>query len=72
MHWQRYLSESVGDASLFYQLDKVRVRRDFLRGKSTIHRRVPDSMAVMLAIALGYLEKNKPDKMRSLVTPLAA
>ena len=43
----------------------------FLRGKSAMHLRFAGSMAVMLAIALGCLEKNKPD-MRSLVTPLAA
>ena len=56
----------------------ARVGRDFqlddhfLRGKSAMHLRIAGSMAVMLAIALGCLEKNKPDKMRSLVTPLAA
>ena len=30
-------------------------------------RRCAGSMAVMMAIAEGCLEKNKPDKMRSLV-----
>ena len=28
---------------------------------------IAGSMAVMMAIAVGCLEKNKPDKMRSLV-----
>ena len=56
----------------------ARVGRDFqvddhfLRGKSAMHLRIAGSMAVMLAIALGCLEKNKPDKMRSLVTSPAA
>ena len=56
----------------------ARVARDFMlddhfiRGKAAMHLRIAGSMAVMLAIALGCLEKNKPDKMRSLVTSLAA
>ena len=42
----------------------------FLRGKSNMHLHIAGNMAVMLAIAFGRLEKNKPDKMRSLVIPL--
>ena len=55
----------------------ARVGRDFLlddhflRGKSAMHLRIGGSMAIMLAIALGCLEKNKPDKMRNLVISLA-
>ena len=56
----------------------TRVGRDFLldyhflRGKSAIHLRIAGSMAVMLTIALCRLEKNRLDKMCSLVTPLPA
>ena len=42
----------------------------FLRGKSAIHLRTTGSIAVMMATALGYLKKNKPNKMRSLMTSL--
>ena len=56
----------------------ARVGRDFLlnnhflRGKFAMHLRIAGNMVVMLAIALGCMEKNKPDKKCSLVTPPAA
>ena len=55
---------------------KSRMRRDFLlyyhflRGKN-IHLCVTDSTAAILATYLDCLEKNKPEKMRSLVKPFA-
>ena len=51
----------------------ARVGRDFLfddrfiRGKASMQLHIAGSMAVRMAIAVGCLEKNKPDKMRSLV-----
>ena len=65
--------EQIFDRQNSMERINARVGRNFLfddhfiRGKASMQLQVAGRLAVMMATAMGCQEKNKPDRMRSLV-----
>lgn len=68
--WERVYDKRTAVERVNSRLDvSFGFERHFIRGKKKMQARMGLALVVMLAMAVGWIESDEPEKMRSLVQP---